>query len=104
MGIVIYWYARLFLAAAAGILTVGFGGLSQGMAAARAWLVSLVATGMSLMALLLVLNLTPQLAWDMRSSADPVTSAPILVFLEILALTLMFFFPRSAGALVKAMR
>ncbi len=104
MGIVIYWYARLFLAAAAGILTVGFGGLSQGMAAARAWLVSLVGAGMSLMALLLVLNLTPALAWDMRSSADPVTSAPILVFLEILALTLMFFFPRSAGALVKAMR
>ena len=104
IGVVIYWYARLFLAAAAGILTVGFGGLSQGMAAARAWLVTLVATGLSLMALLLVLNLTPSIAWDMRSSADPFTTAPILIFIESLALLLMFMLPRAAGELVKAMR
>ena len=104
MAVVIFWYARLFLAAAAGILVVGFGGLSQGMAAARAWLVSLIGAGLSLMVLMLVLNVTPTLAWDLRSAADPITVAPLLLLLEILALILMFVLPRSAASLVKAMR
>ena len=76
MAVVIFWYARLFLAAAAGILVVGFARLSQGMAAARAWLVSLIGAGLSLMVLMLVLNITPTLAWDLRSAADPITTAP----------------------------
>ena len=104
IGVVIFWYARLFLAAAAGILVVGFGGLSQGMAAARAWLVSLIGAGLSLMVLMLVLNVTPTLAWDLRSAAAPVTVAPLLLMLEILALILMFVMPRTAASLVKAMR
>ena len=104
IGVVIFWYARLFLAAAAGILVVGFGGLSQGMAAARAWLVSLIGAGLSLMVLMLVLNVTPTLAWDLRSAAGPVTTAPVLLLLEILALILMLLLPRTAASLVKAMR
>ena len=104
MAVVIFWYARLFLAAAAGILVVGFGGLSQGMAAARAWLVSLIGAGLSLMVLMLVLNITPTLAWDLRSAADPITTAPLLLLLELLALILMFMLPRTAASLVKAMR
>ena len=64
----------------------------------------LIGAGLSLMVLMLVLNITPTLAWDLRSAAAPITVAPLLLMLEVLALILMFVMPRTAASLVKAMR
>ena len=100
MAVVIFWYVRLFLAAAAGIPVIGFGGLTQGMAAAQAWMFSLMASGMSLMALLLVLAVTTLLTWDLRSTTDPATAALVLVFMEAVALALVFLLPKTAGAII----
>ncbi len=101
MAVVIYWYVRLFLAAAAGIPVIGLGGLTQGMAAAQRWIISLISSGMSLMALFLVLAVTALLTWDVRSTTDPAYAALVLVFLELLALALLFLLPRAAGSIVK---
>ena len=101
MAVVIYWYVRLFLAAAAGIPVIGLGGLTQGMAAAQRWIISLISSGMSLMALFLVLAVTALLTWDVRSTTDPAYAALVLVFLELLALALLFLLPRAAGSVVK---
>ena len=101
MGVVIYWYARLFLTAAAGIPVIGLGGLTQGMAAAQRWMISLFSSGMSLMALFLVLAVTELLAWDVRSTSNPAYASIVVLFLELLALALLFLLPRSAGSIVK---
>ena len=101
MAVILYWYARLFLTAAAGIPVLGLGGLTQGMAAVQRWIVSLIGSGLSLMALLLVLAVTALLAWDVRSATDPALAAIILVFLELLALALVFMLPRTAGSIVR---
>ena len=102
MAVILYWYARLFLTAAAGIPVLGLGGLTQGMAAVQRWILSLIGSGMSLMALLLVLAVTALLSWDVRSATDPAYAAIVLVFLELLALALVLVLPRTAGSLVKS--
>ena len=101
MAVILYWYARLFLTAAAGIPVLGLGGLTQGMAAVQRWIWSLIGSGMSLMALLLVLAVTELLSWDVRSATDPAYAAIVLVFLELLALALVLMLPRTAGSIVK---
>ena len=52
-------------------------------------------------AMIAVLAVTALLTWDLRSVTDPATAALILVFMEAIALALVFLLPRTAGALVE---
>ena len=101
MAVILYWYARMFLGAAAGMIVLGFGGLTQTSGAAHAWMFSVMAAALSLMTLLLILTVISGLAWDVRSTAGPAEAAISVLFLEILALILILLLPKSASTLIR---
>ena len=101
MALILWVYAQMFLAGAAAVIVAGFGGLQEGKPHARNYAILLLGSALSLLALMLVLSVTQDLAWDVRSVSNGPTSALIFLLMETLSLILIMVLPPSIQSLAK---
>lgn len=100
-GLVVFWSVKLLFTGAAGLLAAGFGGLTEGVPVMRSYLVSLLASAFSLLALLTALAAFGDIAWTARSETSAPAAAALLLLLETMALMLAWQLPRSAAAFAR---
>ena len=98
---ILYWYVNLFLAGVGGLLLLGFGGLTQTVPVARAWLLHMLGAALSLLAVWFVLAFVQDLAWEARTVINPLGAALTVTLMELLSLALLLVLPASVGSLAK---
>ncbi len=100
-GLIVYWSARLLLAAAAGLFALGFGGLKETTAKARSATLLPVSAGLSLLVVMLLTGTTLEMAWTVRSETNPLFAAMSFLLLEITAAALAWLLPPAIGRIVR---
>ena len=103
IGLIVFWYANLFLAGAVGLILAAFGGLKQGVPFTRAYAMHLLSAGMSLMTAMLIMAVFLDLGQAVRSTAGALAGVLALLLLEVVAIALMWYLPKSVGRVAKGM-
>ena len=101
IGFILFWSLNLYLAGAAGLLVLGFGGLKETAEAVRSYMAHLLGAGLSLLCCLLILAILRDLAWDIRSDGYIPAIALAILLMDIINCLLIWFLPRGIGQLAK---
>lgn len=98
---ILFWSLNLYLAGAAGLLALGFGGLKETTGSVKRYITHLLGAGLSLLCCLLIIATVLDLAWDIRAAGSVPAIALAILLTDIIACLLIWLLPRSIGRLAK---